>query len=257
MAIPIEYDDHRLIHRHSLPPAKRCEILRTSDDRAPNAIRAWVKQLVLCQAATTLPLSLLPVHAMSIKLSARFLVCVLASFVFSSAGCSPTAESDPSAQEISEASTGEAREAENLSYEQSTPDEATGNETPLPLEGTWRVTVVEFQGEKSPPRPGMPEVIEIDGDIFSALSGGEQIPTFSNLKMIFPGEDAAELDLERSHQERNEVLPCRMSVEGDILRIAMPMVPSDKRPDAPLPRPESFDTSTAPFLVLNAEREPQ
>ncbi len=139
---------------------------------------------------------------------------------------------------------------------------STTVETPSPsdreqLEGSWKVVAIELQGRSQPIVPGMPDAIEVTDGVFTALSAEREIGPFAQLSMIINSASSPkELDLARKSNvtDRLESLPCIYSLSGDSWKIAMPMLPAGKAPSDPLPRPESLDSSTGPFMVMIAER---
>lgn len=130
-------------------------------------------------------------------------------------------------------------------------DAASGSK----LDGSWKVESIAVGREVRDPQSGMPEMLEIAGGVFNTTTGGEPIRTFSGLKMeIDFSADPKKLNLMRPAGDRVETLPCIFELKDGQLKIAMPLVPADKAPEDPLPRPTSFDTSEEPILVLTASR---
>lgn len=140
----------------------------------------------------------------------------------------------------------------------STAEQSAGTDGELAvdlLNGNWKVDTIEFRGQSQRPQPGMPETIEISDGVFNADSGGTPIKTFSQMRIeINVGAEHNELELVREKDGQVDSLPCIFKLSEEKLQIAMPMIPSNKTPGQVLPRPVSFDTNTAPFMVLTATR---
>jgi hypothetical protein len=78
------------------------------------------------------------------------------------------------------------------------------------------------------------------------------MPTFKNLQLdLGPRKVPRAVDLVRGDKES---LPCIYELKDDELKLAMPLVPRDRKPEEPLARPASFDTKDKPVLVLIARR---
>ena len=125
------------------------------------------------------------------------------------------------------------------------------SDAPL-LEGTWNVASIEAGGRKMEAAGGAPEKAVIKDGKVTFFSQGKEMSTFKNLKLQVDAKKKPKaLDLVRN---ANETLPCIYELTQDEWKIAMPLVPKDKKPDELLPRPESFDTSNQPVMVLTAKR---
>jgi uncharacterized protein (TIGR03067 family) len=130
-------------------------------------------------------------------------------------------------------------------------DESSGSQ----LDGSWKVESIAVGRETRDPQSGMPDVLEIASGVFNAKTGGQPIGTFSGLKIaIDSSANPKKLNLMRRAGDQVETLPCIFELKDGQLKIAMPLVPADKAPEDPLPRPKSFDTNDEPILVLTAKR---
>ena len=159
------------------------------------------------------------------------------------------------------------KSSESKSLSENTPAEPSSEVSPVAppptsqtlslenLAGNWVVVTIEAMGEPRPPQNGMPESIEIVGDVFSVYSGEKTLETFSNMKMILNlSKDPAELDLVRTNKGQAESLPCILRLVDGNLDIGMPLVPAKPEPGERLQRPTSFDTKSGPIMVLSAKR---
>ena len=122
-----------------------------------------------------------------------------------------------------------------------------------PLEGSWKVVQLEFNGEKVPAgAPGTPSRFVFTGKKVSLFTGGKVIPHMKDLGVsLKPGKETRGLDLIRG---KDELLPCLVKISGEQLTFAMPMVPTDPEPGFKLSRPKSFDTAKEQIVVLTAKR---
>ena len=78
------------------------------------------------------------------------------------------------------------------------------------------------------------------------------MPTFKDLKLQVDAKQKPNaVDLVRGEKER---LPCIFEVTADELKLAMPLVPKERKPGEELQRPESFDSKDKPVMVLLAKR---
>ena len=123
-----------------------------------------------------------------------------------------------------------------------------------PLEGTWQVTSIEVAGVKDPAglSGGGAEWLVVKGARATFFARGEEMPTFKDLGLeAAPKAGPQALDLVRGGKE---VLPCLFEVEGDALKLAMPLVPVEPKPEERLSRPESFESKGKSVVVLVAKR---
>lgn len=120
------------------------------------------------------------------------------------------------------------------------------------FEGTWNVESIEFGGQKSPPQSGAPEVLKVSEGILNTLSDGNPLETFSKLKMTINEAEPMQLDLIRGREGEQGTLPCIFKFDEERVIIAMPLVPAMDGPDMETARPDNFDSSNGPFLVLTA-----
>jgi uncharacterized protein (TIGR03067 family) len=120
------------------------------------------------------------------------------------------------------------------------------------LEGTWEVVSFEVGGKKVDPGKGAPEKAVIKDGKATFFAGGKEIPTFRNLKLeLDPKKKPKEVNLVRGERER---LPCIYEVTEEELKLAMPLVPKERKPGEELSRPESFDSKDKPVVILTAKR---
>lgn len=135
-------------------------------------------------------------------------------------------------------------------------DDEAGKADLRKLEGVWKVVSLEVADVKVKAGPGRPEKLVIKDGKMTIFSGGKEVPTAKNLRLVLdPNEKPKAVDLVRGEKES---LPCIYEVTADKLKLAMPLIRAKKKPGERIPRPESFDTQDAekdkPFLVLTAKR---
>jgi uncharacterized protein (TIGR03067 family) len=120
------------------------------------------------------------------------------------------------------------------------------------LEGTWEVVSIDAGGMKlEPSKAGIEKAVVKDGKVTFFVQGKE-VPTFKDLKLQIDAKKKPKtLDLLRGEKE---ALPCIYEVTGDEWKLAMPLVPKDRKPGEALPRPESFDSKDKPIMVVIAKR---
>jgi len=120
------------------------------------------------------------------------------------------------------------------------------------LEGTWEVVSIEAGGKKVDAGKGAPERVVIKDGKATFFAEGKEMPTFKDLKLELDAKKKPRaVDLVRGEKES---LPCIYEVTAESLKLAMPLVPRDRKPGEALPRPESFDTKDKPVMVLTAKR---
>lgn len=108
------------------------------------------------------------------------------------------------------------------------------------LEGTWEIVSIEAGGKKLDAGKGAPDRLVVKDGVATFSAGGMEIPTFKDLKLqLDPTKKPMAADLVRGGKES---LPCIYEVTDAGLKLAMPMVPRDRKPGETLPRPESFDS---------------
>lgn len=123
------------------------------------------------------------------------------------------------------------------------------------LRGTWMIETVEIQGNAMEPQPGMPESFQIEGDSFSGTVGKQPMEGFSEIKLVLnTSTTPASLDFVREKNGRGESLPGIVALEGETLKLAMPLVPAEMEPGEGLQRPASFDSKDGLFMVFTAKR---
>jgi uncharacterized protein (TIGR03067 family) len=120
------------------------------------------------------------------------------------------------------------------------------------LEGTWEVVGIEAGGMKFEPGKGGPEKAVVKGDTVDFFVQGIAMPNFNNIKLKLDATKKPKaVDLLRKDKE---ALPCIYEVTADGWKLAMPLVPKDRKADEKLERPTSFDTKDKPVMVLTAKR---
>jgi uncharacterized protein (TIGR03067 family) len=130
-------------------------------------------------------------------------------------------------------------------------DDATSTDLQA-LEGAWDIVSIEADGMKVDAGKGAPEKAVIKDGKATFFSQGKPIPTFKDLKLrIDATKKPRAVDLLRGDEES---LPCIYEVTADELKLAMPLVPKERKPGEALQRPESFDTKDKPVTVLLAKR---
>jgi uncharacterized protein (TIGR03067 family) len=123
------------------------------------------------------------------------------------------------------------------------------------LQGTWKVTSMVMAG-KPLPVDKQPHELVIEGDKLSLKEGDKQA-TVMSIK-IDPTQKPKAMDLLITRGAERVSWKCIYALEGDILKIAMPLT-IKKGDKTPLPRdpntrPESFDSDRWPLGVITAKR---
>lgn len=120
------------------------------------------------------------------------------------------------------------------------------------FEGTWDIESIEADGRKLPRGMGAPERAVVEAGKISFFTGGKKMPTFRDLALEFdPKSKPKAVNLVRG---KNERLPCIYEVTERSLKLAIPLIPRQRDPKEPLPRPKSFETKGKPIMVLTAKR---
>jgi uncharacterized protein (TIGR03067 family) len=120
------------------------------------------------------------------------------------------------------------------------------------LEGNWEVVSIEANGMKIPVQKGAPEKALIANGKATFYSDGKAMPTFKDLGLeLDPKKSPKEVNLVRG---KGETLPCIYELSDTELKIAMPLVPLDRKPEDKLERPNSFATKDKPVMVLTVKR---
>ncbi|WP_020472757.1 TIGR03067 domain-containing protein [Zavarzinella formosa] len=120
------------------------------------------------------------------------------------------------------------------------------------MEGTWEIVAFEMSGKKMDAGKGSLEKIVIKDGKMTLFAAGMEIPTFKGLKLeLNTTLKPKAADMLRGEKE---TLPCIYELTVNELKLAMPLVPKDRKPGEKLPRPESFDSKDKPFMVLTAKR---
>jgi uncharacterized protein (TIGR03067 family) len=120
------------------------------------------------------------------------------------------------------------------------------------LEGTWEIVSIEAGGKKVDAGKGAPEKAVIKHGKATFFAAGKEMPTFKDLKLELDTKRKPKaVDLVRGEKE---VLPCIYELTADVLKLAMPLVPAEKKAGESLSRPKSFDSKGEPFLVLSAKQ---
>jgi uncharacterized protein (TIGR03067 family) len=121
------------------------------------------------------------------------------------------------------------------------------------LEGSWDFVSIVIAGEKKDGAgAGGLEKAVIKGNKMTFFAGGKEIGNFKDLELrLDPKKTPRAADLLR---EGRETLPCIYEVSDDTFKLAMPLVPTNRKPGEALPRPESFDSAGKPVMVLTAKR---
>lgn len=120
------------------------------------------------------------------------------------------------------------------------------------LEGAWEIVGIEAGGRKLEGGKGAPEKAVVKDGKATFFSQGKEMSTFKDLKLMIDAKKQPKaVDLVRGDKES---LPCIYEITADGFRLAMPLIPRERKPEEPLPRPESFDTKDKPVMVLTAKR---
>lgn len=120
------------------------------------------------------------------------------------------------------------------------------------LAGNWKVVRLEVGGMAIEPPPGAPQQLRVEKAMATFYADGRPIETFKDLRLVLdPKQKPKHVDLLRGEKE---TLPAIYEIDGDRFRLAMPLIPEERRPGSKLPRPKSFDSKTEAVVVLTAER---
>ncbi len=120
------------------------------------------------------------------------------------------------------------------------------------LQGRWRVTSIVAGGQAVGPAKGAPTSLVIKDRKATFFADAEAIMAFKDLAL--PADQAKgpkAIDLIR---DERSVLPCLCDVSGDEFKLAMPMIPEDRKPGELLPRPDSLDSKDKPVMVFTMKR---
>lgn len=124
------------------------------------------------------------------------------------------------------------------------------------LIGVWGIEKVEIQGNVMERPPGLPKELRIEGDEKSAIMAADPKTDSVEMKLNLDASTTpASLDLIREVNGVESSLPCIVEVDGDQLKLAMPLVPVEMEPGERLQRPESFDSESGLIMVFTAIRE--
>ncbi len=120
------------------------------------------------------------------------------------------------------------------------------------LEGAWDVTSIVAGGKKLGLTEAPLEKAVIKDGKATFFWQGKEIATFKDLKLQIDAKQKPKtVDLVR---EGSETLPCIYKIENDEWVLAMPLIPEQRAPGEPLPRPKSFDSKDQLAVVLTAQR---
>ncbi len=120
------------------------------------------------------------------------------------------------------------------------------------LEGTWDVVSMEIAGKKFEAGKGAPDKLVVKDGKMTLFADGKEVSTFKDIKLdVDARKKPKAVELVR---EGKETLPGIYEVTDDEVKLAMPLVPKDRKPGEALPRPESFETKDKPVMVIIAKR---
>jgi uncharacterized protein (TIGR03067 family) len=120
------------------------------------------------------------------------------------------------------------------------------------LEGAWDVVFMDVAGKKFEPGKDAPGKLVIKDGKMTLFAEGKEVNTFKDLKLELDAKKKPKaVDLVR---EGKDTLPCIYEVTAEEMKIAMPLVPKERKPGELLPRPESFETKDKPIMVISAKR---
>lgn len=121
------------------------------------------------------------------------------------------------------------------------------------LAGTYDIKSIMADGERMPAGKGGPDQIVIKDGKFTLMMGGKAMGTFADLTMEIDAKKTPKaIDLIR---EGKDQLPAVYELKDDELKLAMPLVPLQKKKGELLPRPDSFETKGKEYLVVTAKRK--
>jgi uncharacterized protein (TIGR03067 family) len=122
--------------------------------------------------------------------------------------------------------------------------------SPGKLEGTWTVVGIEAAGKTLPVDKVGIEQLTFTGDNLTVKMTGRDSPKYG------VGLDTTRkpkwIDWIRDNDQ--STLPGIFSLEGEELRLCLPLVPLDRDPGRALLRPENFDTKDKMHMLIVAKR---
>jgi uncharacterized protein (TIGR03067 family) len=120
------------------------------------------------------------------------------------------------------------------------------------LEGSWDVQFMDVAGKKVEGGKGGPEKLVVKDGKLTLYADGKEVATFKDIKLdVDAKKQPKTVEMVR---EGKETLPGIYEVSDEELKIAMPLVPKERKPGELLPRPESFETKDKPIMVIAAKR---
>jgi uncharacterized protein (TIGR03067 family) len=123
------------------------------------------------------------------------------------------------------------------------------------LEGSWDVVSMDVAGMKTEAGKGAPDKLVVKDGKMALIVDGKELNAFKDLKLELNAKKKPKaVDLLR---EGKETLPCIYEVTEEEVKIALPLIPKERKPGEVLPRPESFETKDKPVMVIVAKRGKQ
>jgi uncharacterized protein (TIGR03067 family) len=119
------------------------------------------------------------------------------------------------------------------------------------LQGDWKVVAAEAGGMKVDDKLKDAYLI-VKGDKFIMADKGKGKENKELVFKIDPNKKPKQLDLTDPTRPNVPSIPCIYSLEGDQLKVCIPLVEKGKKTD--LKRPESFDTKDKPLMTFTAKR---
>jgi uncharacterized protein (TIGR03067 family) len=121
------------------------------------------------------------------------------------------------------------------------------------LQGTWKVVSGETGGVKVPADKLKDAVLVIDGDKFIMTDRGKEKEGKTLTFKIDLSKRPKQLDLTDPKEKDAKPVPCIYALDGDELKLCIPLVPLGKKED--VQRPASFDTKDKLLMLMVCQRE--
>jgi uncharacterized protein (TIGR03067 family) len=124
-------------------------------------------------------------------------------------------------------------------------DEKPAAEELAKLKGKWQVTSIEADGKPLKEQDKMPTFVFTD----DKMAGFGPEMTFT----IDPAKKPKQITLKAKVGERDITVNSIYTIEGDTLKLVIPLVEKGKGPENK--RPESFETTGKPVMLFTAKRQ--
>lgn len=143
----------------------------------------------------------------------------------------------------------------------SKPDESTSNGQHADnvgiadLQGEWTVEAAQIGKRQFPIAAGMPQRLLFNDNILAVDAGEKKQDEFSKLKIELVGGHPVQVNFVRNRKGNEEVLPGILEITDGKLRVALPLVPVQRKAGEILARPSSFDDRKVPFMLITSSRK--